>query len=139
MQMFKNEGTFTPDSLIVSPDFPILKDGIGLKAGQGVLKRGTVICKGTDGKGYIAGGTVTVTTGEGDTATTSEMELKAFGILTDNMDTGDATATDDVPAVVYTTGIFNRGVLIVADGAEIATFEDALKGIGIHLRDVQNY
>lgn len=139
MQMFKNEGTFTPDSLIVSPDFPILKEGIGLKSGQGVLKRGTVICKGTDGKGYIAGKTVSVTTGEGDAATTSDMEMKAFGILTDNMDTGDENATDDVPAVVYTTGMFNRGALIVADGAEVATFEDALKGIGIHLRDVQNY
>ena len=30
MQLFnKNEGTFTPDALIVSPDFPILTGGIG--------------------------------------------------------------------------------------------------------------
>lgn len=139
MQMFKNEGAFVPDSLIVSPDFPILKEGIGLKPGQGVLKRGTVICKGSDGKGYIAGKAVTVTEGEGENATNSDMEMKVFGILTDNMDTGDDTATDNVPAVAYTTGIFNRGALIVADGAAAATFEDELKGIGIHLRNVQNY
>ena len=30
MQLFnKNEGTFTPDALIVSPDFTILTGGIG--------------------------------------------------------------------------------------------------------------
>ena len=54
MQMFVNEGTFTPDSLIVSPDFPVLKEGIGLKPGQVTLKCGSVTCKGTDGSRYIA-------------------------------------------------------------------------------------
>ena len=35
MQLFnKNEGTFTPDALIVSPDFPILTGGIGLTGPQ---------------------------------------------------------------------------------------------------------
>ena len=35
MQLFnKNEGTFTPDALIVSPDFPILTGGIGLRKGS---------------------------------------------------------------------------------------------------------
>ena len=33
MKMFEKTGEFKPDSLIVSPDFPILKEGIGLKAG----------------------------------------------------------------------------------------------------------
>ena len=36
MQLFnKNEGTFTPDALIVSPDFPILTGGIGLPPPRG--------------------------------------------------------------------------------------------------------
>ena len=115
MQMFVNEGTFTPDSLIVSPDFPVLKEGIGLKPGQGTLKRGTIICKGTDGSGYIAGKTVT----------------------TDDTETGDKAEGDDIPAVVYTTGIFNRAALSVYTEAAVATFEDELKGNGIHLRNVQ--
>ena len=34
MGMFEQIGEFTPDSLIASPDFPILKEGIGLKPGQ---------------------------------------------------------------------------------------------------------
>ena len=38
MKMFEKIGEFKPDSLIASADFPILKEGIGLKAGQGILK-----------------------------------------------------------------------------------------------------
>lgn len=139
MQMFVNEGTFTPDSLIVSPDFPVLKEGIGLKPGQGTLKRGTIICKGTDGSGYIAGKTVTVSSGDGETGSGSatNMTMKVFGILTDDTETGDKAEGDDIPAVVYTTGIFNRAALSVYTEAAVATFEDELKGIGIHLRNVQ--
>ena len=69
MKMFEKTGEFKPDSLIVSPDFPILKEGIGLKAGYGVLKRGSIIMKGADNAGYIAGTTV-----EG-------VEMKIFGSL----------------------------------------------------------
>ena len=122
MQLFnKNEGTFTPDALIVSPDFPILTGGIGLKRGQGVLKRGTVIVKGTDKNGYIAGTTV------------SSVTMKAFGILTDDVDTGSAAEGDNIP------GYFNRGAVAVKAGATIDTYEDELKGIGIHLANVQKY
>lgn len=39
MGMFEQTGEFNPDSLIAGNEFPILTDGIGLKAGQGVLKR----------------------------------------------------------------------------------------------------
>jgi hypothetical protein len=128
MQLFnKNEGTFTPDALIVSPDFPILTGGIGLKRGQGVLKRGTVIVKGTDKNGYIAGTTV------------SSVTMKAFGILTDDVDTGSAAEGDNIPAVCYITGYFNRGAVAVKAGATIDTYEDELKGIGIHLANVQKY
>ena len=45
MKMFEQIGEFTPDSLITSEDFSILKEGIGLKAGQRVLKRGSLIVK----------------------------------------------------------------------------------------------
>ena len=143
MQMFVNEGTCTPDSLIVSPDFPVLKEGIGLKPGQGTLKRGTIICKGTDGSGYIAGKTVTVSDGDSDDGDGLEQEsqtnmtMKVFGILTDDTETGDKAEGDDIPAVVYTTGIFNRAALSVYTEAAVATFEDELKGNGIHLRNVQ--
>ena len=63
MKLFEQTGEFKPDSLIAGNKFPIMKEGIGLKAGQGVLKRGSLIMKCADGAGYIAGSVVTVTTG----------------------------------------------------------------------------
>jgi len=126
MEMYKKVGDFKPDSLIVSPDYPILKEGIGLKAGQGVLKRGSLIMKGTDKAGYIAG-----TAGEG---------LKLFGILADETDTGTDNTADNIPVIVYQSGEFNReAVFVSGEGATVDTYEDDLKGINIYLRSVQNY
>ena len=147
MKMFEKTGEFKPDSLIVSPDFPILTEGIGLKAGYGVLKRGSLIMKGADKAGYIAGTTVkeTVTvpaTEEGKDPTTEEkaVEMKLFGILTDDTDTGTDKTADNIPATAYQSGEFNRAAVIVAgEDATIDTYEDGLKGINIYLRSVQNY
>ena len=126
MKMYEQIGEFTPDSLIVSPDFPILKSGIGLKPGYGVLKRGSLIAKAADGSGYMAG--------------TEGVETSVFGILTDDTDTGtDKNATDNIPAVVYQTGEFNPEAVKVADGATVGEFEDEMKKISIFLRAVQNY
>lgn len=140
MKMYEQIGEFKPDSLIVSPDFPILKEGIGLKAGQGVLKRGSLIMKCADKAGYIAGTVVTVTVGEGEDAKTINAEMTVFGILTDDCDTGTDATADNIPAVCYQTGNFNRAAVIVSgENATIDTYEDDLKGIGIYLRAVQNY
>lgn len=140
MKMFEKTGEFKPDSLIVSPDFPIVKEGIGLKAGYGVLKRGSLIMKGADKAGYIAGTTVEVKEEEGDSTKTSNMEMKIFGILADDTDTGADKTAGNIPAVVYQSGEFNRGAVIVSgEGATVDTFEDDLKGINIYLRSVQNY
>ena len=54
MNLFEQIGEFKPDSLIAGNSFPIMKEGIGLKAGQGILKRGSLIMKCADGAGYIA-------------------------------------------------------------------------------------
>ena len=140
MKMYEQIGEFTPDSLIVSPDFPILKSGIGLKPGYGVLKRGSLIAKAADGSGYLAGTEVTVTTGEGENAKTEAAKMSVFGILTDDTDTGtDKTVTDNIPAVVYQTGEFNPEAVKVASGATVGEFEDEIKKISIFLRAVQNY
>ncbi len=140
MNMFAKTGELKPDSLIVSPDFPILKEGIGLKAGYGVLKRGSLIMKGSDKAGYIAGTTVEIKKGEGESATTSNMEMKIFGILADDTDTGNDKTADNVPAVAYQSGEFNREAVIVSgEDATINTYEDDLNGINIYLRSVQNY
>ncbi len=125
MNMFKQIGEFTPDSLIVSDDFPSLKVGIGLKAGQGVLKRGSLIVR-AEKAGYIAG--------------TADIEGKIFGILTDDTDTGSDAAADNIPAVCYQTGAFNRSAVIVAgEGASVDSYEDDMRAVSLFLRDVQKY
>ena len=75
MKMFEKIGEFKPDSLIASADFPILKEGIGLKAGQGILKRGSLIVKAEDA-GYIAG--TTYTTGSGEEESSEELVGKTL-------------------------------------------------------------
>ena len=37
MNLFEQIGEFKPDSLIAGNSFPIMKEGIGLKAGQGII------------------------------------------------------------------------------------------------------
>ena len=140
MGMFEQIGEFTPDSLIASPDFPILKEGIGLKPGQGMLKRGSLIMKGTDKAGYIAGTTATVVAGEGEDAKTSPTDMEVYGILTDDTYTGDDASGDNIPAVTYMTGVFNpAAILLSGEDADISAYEKELKDVGIYLRSVQEY
>ena len=127
MGLYEKVGEFTPDSLFASPDYPVLKEGIGLKKGQGVLKRGSLIVKGSDKHAYLAGTTV------------SSVTLKVFGILTDDVDTGSEDKNENVPATCYITGRFNRGAVIVKSEATIDTYEDDMKGVGMYLRNVQKY
>ena len=125
MKMYEQTGEFKPDSLIAGNEFPIMKEGICLKAGQGVLKRGSLIMKGTDKAGYIAG---------------SGAETKVFGILTDDTDTGTDASADNIPSVCYQTGNFNREAVIVSgENNAVENYEDDMKCVGIYLRSVQNY
>lgn len=140
MNLFEQTGTFKPDSLIAGNEFPIMKEGIGLKAGQGILKRGSLIMKCADGAGYIAGTVVTVETGEGESKKTETLEMSVFGILTDDCDTGTNTSADNIPAVCYQTGEYNRAAVIVSgEGATAETYENDMKKVGIYLRNVQKY
>lgn len=126
MKMFEQIGEFKPDSLFAGNEFPAMKAGIGLKAGQGVLKRGSLIIKGADRAGRIAGA--------------ADVEGKVFGILTDDFDTGTEISADNIPATVYQTGEFNREAVIVSgEGTTVENFEDDMKTVGIYLRGVQNY
>lgn len=138
MKMFEQTGEFKPDSLFAGNEFPVLKEGIGLKAGQGVLKRGSLIIKTDDNIGYIAG--TTQTTGSGETEKTEEIKGSIFGILTDDFDTGKDISADNIPATVYQTGEFNREAIIVLGEEKTAKdYEDNMKIAGIYLRNVQNY
>lgn len=125
MKLFEQTGEFKPDSLIAGNGFPVLKEGIGLKAGQGVLKRGALIIKNENKEGYLAG--------------TASITGSVAGILTDDYDTGESDSGENIPATVYQTGEFNRGAVLVSSEAALDTYENEMKQLGLYLRNVQNY
>lgn len=92
----ENLGASAPDNLFAGADIPAHGGSVTIAAGQGALKRGTVIALNTDNKGVI----LSATTG-----------LKPYGILTDAVD-----ATAETVAEIYLTGRFNKHALHVATG-----------------------
>lgn len=118
--LYKEEGKYTPDSLIAGFNIPILVNGLKIKKGQGELKRGTVI-------GVLK-------TGEGVAVDKSKDDGSniPFGILTDDVDT-----TEDITATVYTSGLFNKNALYFGGkGDKVTDYEDKLRELGIFLRKV---
>ena len=108
-------GTVGYDNLIngLTPGAEVFS--VQIKAGQGVLERGTLLAA-TDG------GMVKVSA-----ATTG----KANAVLAETVD-----ATEAVTGIAYRTGHFNANALIVADGYEItAADKEALRVAGILISD----
>lgn len=111
----ENLGAVGYDNLIHGLTPPAEVFHVQLAAGQGVLKRGTLLATADGGMKKIS----SATTG------------KANAVLADDVDTGDT-----VVAVAYRTGHFNANALIVADGYEItAADKEALRTVGILLSD----
>lgn len=128
-------GDFKFDNLIAGEQQPIISKGITLKAGQGVLARGTLL-------GII---TLTGLAVICDSTKNDGSEKPAYilglqqGQLMDPtqtvIDTGSPEATLNVPAMAYQTGIFNRNAIITKSGQPISGFESQLRTLGIILRD----
>lgn len=111
-------GEFTPDSLIADTSFPVQTGSVKLVHSQGVLLRGTVVGKNTDGKFVKAD---------------SDSNIAPYGILADDVDT---TGSEDVVAIVYLSGPFNREALIFGGDDTAETHEEALREKGIYLKAV---
>jgi hypothetical protein len=123
--LFQSIGESVPDSLIVSAKIGIITKGAKLAPKQGILKRGSLIGEAADSLFYLAGTEVaTVSTG-------------ATGVLTDDVDTGDATATTAIITTQYITGDFNKKALSVKAPATVDGFEATLRTLGIYMEDVQ--
>ena len=91
--------------------------GVQVKAGQGVLQRGTLLATADGGMVKISA----ATTG------------KANAVLAEPVDTGTDGA---VAAIAWRTGHFNGNCLIVGDGYEItAADKEALRVAGILISD----
>ena len=111
----ENLGAVGFDNLFSGAFPPAEVFSVTLAAGQGVLKRGTLLAK-TDG---------------GMVKISSSTTGKANAVLADDVDTS-ATTT----GIAYQTGHFNTNSLIVANGYEItAADKEALRVAGILLSD----
>jgi hypothetical protein len=112
-----NLGAVGFDNLINSANPPAEVFSVELKAGQGVLERGTLLA-------IADGGMVKISA-----ATTG----KANAVLAETIDTGTG---DAVVGIAYRAGHFNTNSLIVADGYEItAADREALRIAGILISD----
>lgn len=92
----ENLGASAPDNLFAGADIPAHGGSVTIAAGQGALKRGTVIALDSNNKGVIL---------------SSATGLKPYGILCSDVD-----ATTETVAEVWLTGRFNKHALHVAGG-----------------------
>jgi len=122
-ELVQNLDSFIPDNLIVDGSVPILTKAVKLGAGQGALKRGTVLGKITTGGEYVIV----------NSANTDGSE-NADCILADDVDT-----TDSVVAIAYTSGHFNRKALVFGGSDTADTHEARLRELGIFLSDNVSY
>ncbi len=124
MEYFKNESEFFPDKLFAGTAVPPLMGFAEIEKGQGILKRGTLIGKGADGKFYVLGSSVA--------ADSDEADIVPYGVLADEVDTADK----NIDTSVYLTGIFNRSAVFVAEGADISDYEHEFRKLSIYFEDV---
>jgi hypothetical protein len=125
----KEFGSVGYDGLIAGTTHPIDYKSVTLKAGQGIVGRGTVL-----GLITASGLAVPVDSAAVDGSQTAD------SILTDAVDTGDDGATEDVVTVAYKSGgPFKRQALIFGGDDTAADHEDRLREIGIYLTDTIPY
>ena len=122
-ELVRKVGDSPVDNLINSTVPPALTTGVHVRAGQGILARGTVLALSSDGEDMVILGTTP----------NDEELLIANCVLADPV---DASGTEASPAIAYRTGHFNRPALIVAEGYVITrTDEEDLRKGGILLSD----
>ena len=119
------------DNLIAGLFPRALTMGVKVSAGEGLLKRGTILTAKEDGTYVICG--KKETTGEGDSATTTTY-ANPSAVLTVDV---DASGTTAVTAVAYRSGNFNPHAVIVAkDYTLTAADKDNLRKYDIVFTDM---
>lgn len=119
------------DNLIAGLFPRALTMGVKVAAGEGLLKRGTLLTAKSDGTYVICG--KKVTTGEGESATTTTYGNPS-AVLTVDVDASGSTAAT---AVAYRSGNFNPHAVIVAkDYTLTAADKDNLRKYDIVFTDM---
>jgi hypothetical protein len=121
-------GESRQDNLIAGPLFPIQHKGVQLAAGQGPLRRGTVLSILASGKAVIIDSSHTEEISEEDVPDRNMPDC----ILAEDVDTGTGSGTG-IPAVAYSAGYFIRGSLIFGGTDTWATHELEMRKLNMHL------
>ncbi|MGG1442100.1 head decoration protein [Brevibacillus laterosporus] len=124
----KEVGSVGHTNLFASTTHPVDVKAVTLKAGQGIVKRGTVL--------GIATTTQLATTVDGSKTDGTEL---ADSILTDDVDTGEASSTVNVVATAYSSGSFNRQALLFGGTDKADKHEKHLRELGIFMKDNLKY
>lgn len=125
--LVKKVGSIGQDNLIARPFPRALTFGIKIAAGEGEIKRGTVLSLLDDGAYAVYG--KTTATGEGEDEKPSVAGTPS-AILVEDVDAGGSEA---VAAVAYCRGNFNPAAVIVAEGYELtAADKDTLRKYDIY-------
>lgn len=125
MNLYEKVGEVSYDNLFAGTSIPVEVRSVKLAANQGILVRGTVLAIETaTGAAKIA-----------DSTKTGGIE-KADCVLTDTIDTG---TTEPIVSTAYSSGLFNRNALIVADADTVEKHEEILRMKGIYLKDNLSY
>jgi len=79
--LFSIQGTFTPDNLIAGIDVPAIVKAVTLKAGQGTLKRGSVLGLVTKALGTVVAGTNTGVGTVGSITLGADAKIGNYGLV----------------------------------------------------------
>jgi hypothetical protein len=122
--LYSTIGTFERDNLCAGQDIPVLTKGITLAKGQGIINRGTVL-------GIITESGLLKPVDSSKTDGTQTANC----ILTDTVNTGDSTATEDSTATAYISGLFNASALTFGGSDTYAKHQENLRSLGIYLQN----
>lgn len=123
--LYKEMGETTRDCLFAGTEVTPITTGAVIASGQGKLGRGAVLGlvskegDAADGKYKLVDGTAT------------DGSQKAVLVLSQDVD----ATTEDVTAVCYKTGIYNRESLTVFESDTAAAHESELRLLNIHMKD----
>lgn len=147
-------GSTSPEMLLIGTAHPAIVGHVLIAAGQGAMKRGTILVENAEGKCFVLGteGYVAPHTSSGGAAGildtdaqegggtpasgTEEEEYISAYVLAEDQD----EAEGDIAAAAYRGGDFNKGALIVKDGYKITPGDiAALRNGGIYLGNIMEY
>jgi hypothetical protein len=128
-ELMEDIGASPQDNLIAGSRFPIQHKGVRLEAGQGLLRRGTVLAVLADGAAVVVDSSHTV---EVDDDVFEPDRDKPDSILAEEIDTGSA-AGDPIDAIAYSAGYFIRASLIFGGTDTWQTHELEMRKLNMHL------